>query len=165
MVCSFGNGINGFTGNEVCCKRKRQLPAYGSIYNEGSKNFTVELPGEFVPITFSSNALLSKGLVHIPGNAEVFVCSPGDYEIDFTLYFTSSTAAFAAFCIRRNDTALPGGVYSKMLSTDYQIYSGSTMLELSSGDIIRLCLTAPQAIDITLAGNDVTAFLNIKKLN
>lgn len=187
MFTRFGNGINGFSNPKINGqnneRQNRQLPIgsstvmlappepyqmsgeYGSIYNIGPRRITVVFPGNVVPIRFSNNALLSQGIIHIPESAEIAVCCPGNYEISFTLYFIASSAAFGTFAIEKNTVNLSGGVFSKMLSTDYQIYSGTTMASLDSGDVIGLSFTAPLAIDITLTGNDVSAVLNIKKLN
>ncbi|MGI5848703.1 MAG: BclA C-terminal domain-containing protein [Christensenellales bacterium] len=139
------------------------LAAYGSVYQIGTEEVVVAVPGEIVPVTFSDNALL-KRIQHEPGSAEIFIRESGDYQIDFTLYFTSTVAAFATFAIQADSDELPGGIFSKMLSVGYQVFSGGTMAALFADDPIRMIFTSGTAVGITLTGGDVTAFLNVKKL-
>ena len=168
------NGFNGFIsscncGRNQCMQDETDFAggqnAYASIYNIGSEEIVVAAPGDIVPITFSGNALLGGGVTHEPGTAEITVPSAGDYEINFTLYFSATVASFATFAIQHNGANLPGGVFSKMLSVGYQTFLGSTMATLDAGDNIRIVFSAPIVLGITLQGNDVTAVCNIKKIN
>ncbi len=140
------------------------LDTYGSLYNTGSMEVAVSVPGGEAPISFS-DALIRGGISYEQGEAAVTVDEAGDYQIDFIVYYTSAIAAFASFVVESNEKAVPGGAFSRMLGTGYQIHSGSVLARLDAGDEIRLVFTAGIALEITLTGGDVSAVLNIKKLN
>ena len=167
--------MNGIRGNRLNDFSERRPPepepvqepphVYGCVYNIGPQDVTVAVPGEYVPIQFSNNAILSEGISHEAGTAEVAVCEAGDYKISFALYCTATAAAFATAVIQADGENIPGGVFSRMFTTQYQMVSGQTMVSLQACDNIRVVLTSAVAFGITLTGSDVTATLYIKKLN
>lgn len=141
------------------------LAAYGSIFQDGDKTFAVTYPGKIVPVTFDNNAVLSSGVMHKPGTSNMEFALAGDYEICFQLNVLATAAAPVTFAIQVNETNLSCGVFSRMLVSGFQTIMGSAMTTLAQNDAVRLVLTAPSALSITLAGTRVAGLLQIKKLN
>ena len=149
--------------DNACWDRDRDI--YGSVYNIGAQDVVVPMPGDTASVVFSNNAVLSRGIVHKPGEAAVTVRKDGNYEITFTLYFTASVSSFATFAIEADGVRLPGATYGRTLDTGYQMLTGQTIAPLNGGDSIRIILTSAIAFGITLTGADVTATLTVKKLD
>ena len=141
------------------------LAAYGSVFQFGEKAFAVTLPGEVVPITFGSNGLLGPGISHTPETADVGTAMAGDYDIRFSLDISVSAAVPATFAIQVNGASLPGGIFTRTLAAGFQTISGAAMVSLAQNDVVRLILTAPYALVVTLTGANVAGSLQIKKLN
>jgi len=150
--------------NDSQCRPAWRDSAYGSVYHSGTATLNVTVPGEIVAIPFTNDSLLN-GVTHETGAAEVVVEEAGDYELRFALYFTATADAFATFAIQANEANLAGGVFSRLVTTEYQTYSGSTIASLDEGDRVRIVFTSSIALGIQLTGSDVTATLSIEKLS
>ncbi|WP_412679643.1 BclA C-terminal domain-containing protein [Brevibacillus choshinensis] len=96
-------------------------------------------------IPFSSNETLN-GATHLPGTATIIVSVSGDYQIDYSINYTN---------------AMIGGMVSVTIngapeaSTPIVLpmgeVTGTTLLNLTAGDVITLRNTFPAPLSLALA--------------
>ena len=89
----------------------------------------------------------------------------GIYEINYSSTLSAALGTAVTLAVRSNGTIIPSTAISRVLSVGVgSLYSGSTIINLTAGDVIDMALSALLAVGITL-GNGVSATLKVKKLN
>lgn len=89
----------------------------------------------------------------------------GIYEINYFMNVSVEVATLLTLAVRRNGVEIPSTIIRRLVEVDTgTVYSGSTIVELSQGDVIDMSLSALIALGITL-GDGVNATLTVKKLN
>ncbi|WP_429795449.1 BclA C-terminal domain-containing protein [Brevibacillus choshinensis] len=117
--------------------------AVGSVYHLATPGDATILGGADIP--FSSNETLN-GATHLPGTATIIVSDSGDYQIDYSINYTN---------------AMIGGMVSVTIngapeaSTPIVLpmgeVTGTTLLNLTAGDVITLRNTFPAPLSLALA--------------
>ncbi|KGE18050.1 triple helix repeat-containing collagen [Paenibacillus wynnii] len=131
----------------------------GFIYNVGAQSVPVESD-----IVFDTNGILSAGIMHIPGSAQIVVSNFGSYEVDYCL----SGVEPCQFALFLNSTLATGTIYGSGAGT--QQNSGQAIIAAAAGDVLTLRNHSSSSV-ITLqilAGGtqtSVNASLLIKKLS
>jgi|GEM_PF-4390421 hypothetical protein len=136
---------------------------FGTAYQLGPEILAVTVPGEIIPVTLSSSALLS-GVTHDPGGAGIAVGPQGGYEIQFALYISADTANTATFLLQHDEENLAGGAWDIPLISGFQIVTGFTMARLSQNSSVRIAMTAASPLAARLTGSNTTALLSVRKL-
>ncbi|SFE38456.1 hypothetical protein SAMN04487969_102270 [Paenibacillus algorifonticola] len=131
----------------------------GVIYNVGAQTVPVE-----TDIIFDSNGILSPGITHDPGTAQIAVSNPGKYEVTFSV----TCAEPNQFALFLNGTLVTGTVYGSGAGT--QQNNGQAIIALAAGDVLTLRNhSSAAAVSLqTLAGGtqtNVNASVVIKKLS
>ncbi len=134
------------------------LAEFSYIYNLSAEVVPVE--GD---VTLDSNGVLTAGITHIPGLAEVTFVNPGFYAV----WFTAAGVEPNQMGLFLNGVAVSGTVYGSGAGT--QPSSGQTILTIGAGDVltIRNHSSAAAVTLQTLAGGtqpNTNASLLIAKL-
>ena len=137
------------------------LSAYGGRYNDEFQFINLTIGStEQVPLPSTmpnSNTTYSDN--------SITVLEDGVYEINYFMYASVKLATLITLAVRNNGTDIPSTVISRLVEVDTgTIYSGSTIVTLSSGDEIDMAISALVAVGITL-GTGVNATLTLKKIN
>ncbi len=108
--------------------------------------------------------MAAANVTYTPANS-ITVGQTGVYEINYSSNLSAALGTTVTMAIRQNGTNIPSTVVSRLLSVGVATpFSGSTIVNLTAGDVIDMALSALLAVGITL-GNGVSATLTIKKLN
>ncbi|MGG4143321.1 hypothetical protein ABEW34_09325 [Paenibacillus algorifonticola] len=131
----------------------------GVIYNVGAQTVPVE-----TDVIFDSNGILSPGIKHDPGTAQIAVSNLGQYEVAFSVTCVEPNQ-FALFL---NGTLVTGTVYGSGADTHQN--NGQAIIALTAGDVLTLRNhSSAAAVGLkTLAGGkqpNVNASVVIKKLS
>lgn len=156
--------------NDFFCRRKRNCcnsitknrckytkEAYANIYTMQEEEKEINLPGEVVPIKFSDNAIVNVNMAHKEGCASLRTSVYGDYKIDFSLNVFTETSAMLTIAIAVNETAQKNATFSYTLPSGHSSYSASAMLSLSARDKLRLVISAPSPIKLSLSNVQLCA--------
>ncbi|ANB59667.1 BclA C-terminal domain-containing protein [Anoxybacteroides amylolyticum] len=103
------------------------LSEYGYIYNLTPQTVAIE-----ADVLFDSNGILTPGITHIPGTAQIVVTTPGDYEVTFSVSGTEPNQ-FALFL---NGVLVPGTVYGSGAGT--QQNNGQAIIAMAANDVLTL---------------------------
>jgi hypothetical protein len=103
------------------------LSEYAYVYNLGAQ--TVQLEAD---VTFDTNGVLSAGITHAPGSADLVIANAGTYKVTFSVSGTepSQMALFV------NGTLAPGTVYASGAGT--QQNTGQAILPIGAGDVFTV---------------------------
>jgi len=167
MSKSFDGGLNGFTRKR---RRRRCAPAeqiercetheaYACLSSAKSSLLKVTLPCEKAPVVFDECSR-KQGMEFEPGSAELRVCMPGDYGVDFALYLYCDVSALCSFIIEADGKAVKGGTFTGTTERGHQVCCGWTIENLKACERIRLVFTAPSAMQVSV----VNAVLSAAKL-
>ena len=89
----------------------------------------------------------------------------GVYEINYFMNASVEVGALVTLAVRKNGENIESTVIERLLEADTgNFYTGSTIVELQSGDEIDMAISALVAVGVTL-GTGVNATLSVKKLN
>ncbi|QTD42731.1 collagen-like protein [Sporosarcina sp. Te-1] len=135
------------------------LCEYGYIYNLSPEVVAVE-----ADIIFDSTGIVTPGITHIPGTSQIFITSPGVYEVTFSV----SGVEPNQFTLYLNGAPLPETVYGSGAGT--QQNNGQAIIAIPSGGILTLRNHSSAAAVIlqTLAGGtqtNVNASIILKMLS
>ena len=114
-------------------------------------------------VTFDTNGLLTPGITHTPGSANIVVTTPGDYQINFTTV-TNEPNQFAVFV---NGAAVPGSLYGS--GSGVVQNQGFVIVTLAANDVITLRNVSSNPVVLATGvggtGANVNASIVIKKLD
>ncbi len=98
-------------------------------------------------------------------NNSITINQTGVYEINYFLNVSASVGTTLTLAVRNNGTNIPSTVISRVLSVGTSsVYSGSTIVNLSSGNVIDMALSALVSLGVNLSSG-VNATLTVKKIN
>ncbi len=137
---------------------------YGYIFQHGPQMLSVSVPGDVVPVRFSSHALL-EGLRHDEHSPDIIITESGIYEISYSVTMQANNALHAALSLQADGQTVSGSVISRMIDTRDAIYGTAVLSELKAGATLRLVLTSGTAAAAHLSDSGVSASLMIKKLD
>ena len=135
------------------------LAEYAYIFNDEPETVEVE-----DPVLFSDNGVMSTGIAHTPGTAEVSFVNAGVYKVAFSV--TGLQANQMGLFL--DDTEVAGGIYGSGSPT--QQNNGEAILTIPAGGVVTLLNhSSAAAVALqTLAGGtqaNVNASLTVEKLN
>ena len=138
------------------------LNAYGGKYNNTSQTLNLSI-GSATQIPLANN-LPNLNTTYTPANS-ITVTQAGTYEINYYSNVSVALGTTVTLAVRNNGTNIPSTVISRLLSVGVDsVYSGSTVVTLTAGDVIDMAISALVAVGITL-GSGVNATLTVKKLD
>ncbi|MFJ5788976.1 collagen-like protein [Lysinibacillus sp. NPDC093197] len=103
------------------------LCEYGYIYNLSAEVVAIE-----ADILFDSTGLVTPGITHVPGTSQIFVTTPGVYEVTFIV----SGVEPNQFTLFLNGAPVTQAVYGSGAGT--QQNTGQALVSISSGGILTL---------------------------
>ncbi|MFJ7405717.1 MULTISPECIES: collagen-like protein [unclassified Lysinibacillus] len=103
------------------------LCEYGYIYNLSAEVVAIE-----ADIIFDSTGLVTPGITHVPGTSQIFVTTPGIYEVTFIV----SGVEPNQFTLFLNGAPVPQAVYGSGAGT--QQNTGQALISIASGGILTL---------------------------
>lgn len=123
------------------------LCEYGYIYNLSPETVAVE-----ADVIFDSTGIVTPGITHIPGTAQILVTTPGIYEVTFSI----SGVEPNQFTLFLNGVPIPESVYGSGAGT--QQNNGQVIIAIPAGGILTLRnhTSAAAVILQTLAGGTQT---------
>lgn len=137
------------------------LETYGGKYNNTNQTITL-LGGRAVQIPLAKNMPSSN--VNSSNNS-ITIIESGTYEINYFFKASITVSSALTFAVRNNGTNISSATITKNLSVGTnEIYSGSTIVSLSEGNVIDLAISALLAASVSL-GNGVNASLSLKRIN
>jgi len=139
------------------------VASYGSFYRTDTLSLDIIDPGEQLPIPYSGNGVV-KDLIHEAGSPDVMVMRDGDYEVRFTVYFKAKGRQAGTFAIQINGVTSESGVFRCPFTAKPQMFSGTAIYSLISGDSLRVIFTSDQETGISLQDGGVSAVLTIRRL-
>ena len=138
------------------------LAAYGGKYNDAPQTLNLTLGGTTV-VPLPTN-MASSNVTYTPANS-ITIGETGVYEINYSSNLSAALGTTVTMAVRRNGTNIPSTVISRLLSVGVSsLYNGSTIVNLTAGDVISMALSALLAVGVTL-GNGVSATLTVKKID
>ena len=152
-------GPQGETGDTGPQGPASGLSVYGYIYNLDAQVVALE-----ADVIFSTDGLLTAGILHAPGTAPISITNAGNYEVTFSVSGTEPNQ-FALFL---NGVLVPGTIYASGAGT--QQNTGQAVFTIGAGDVLTL-RNHTSAAAVTLATPiggtqaSVNASIVIKKLN
>lgn len=135
-----------------------RIAQFGYIYNLRPQVVPIE-----ADVILDTNGILTPGIVHIPGTAQITVADAGNYEVHFSV----SGVEPNQFAIYINGTLAAGTIYGS--GADMQQNTGQAILALACSDVLTLrnhSSATPVTLQ-TLAGGtqtSVNASVIIRKL-
>lgn len=149
------------------------LTAYGGLYNAGTQLVFFTQPDIYVQVRL--NRALPSRLVQPNGDNTLTIGQAGDYEITYNVLLSTSKAATAGICVRRNGEVLPTtrGVQTLAVDSTATIsydgrLTGYSIVTLGENDVLDLAIsilnTLPANLDAAINGY-ANACLTVKKLN
>jgi len=137
------------------------LNAYGGRYNTSASVINLTI-GSTSVIPLNLN-MPNKNVTY--GTNTITLSETGVYEINYYANITAAVATIVTMAVRNNGTNIESTVISRALSVGVSsVYSGSTIVNLSSGSVLDLSLSALLAVGVTL-GTGVGASLTVKRIN
>ena len=108
--------------------------------------------------------MAAENVTYTPANS-ITVGETGVYEINYSSNLSAAVGTTVTMAVRQNGTNIPSTEISRLLSVGVATpYSGSTIVNLTAGDVIDMALSALLAVGVTL-GDGVNATLTIKKID
>ena len=154
-------GPQGVTGPTGPTGSFEGLDAYGGRYNNSAPVINLTIGSSSV-IPLDVN-MPSKSVNY--GTNTISITESGVYEINYYANMSAAVATTVTMAVRNNGTNIPSTSISRALSVGVSsVYSGSTIVNLNSGAVLDLSLSALLAVGVTL-GTGVGASLTVKKLN
>ena len=101
------------------------------------------------------------------GTNALTVANAGTYEINYMLSGTGASGSTGdlTLSVRRNGTAIPSATITQSVTTNDGVeMTGSTIVDLTAGDVISLALEASSTATFDLSEN-TNATLSVKKLD
>jgi hypothetical protein len=134
------------------------LSEYAYIYNDAAETVAIE-----ADVTFNKPGILTPGITHAPGSAEVAFTTPGTYKITYLV----SGVEPNQFALFLNGALVDGSVYGSGAGT--QQNSGQAIVTIGVADVLTLKNhSSASAVGLqTLAGGTQTnanASLAIERL-
>ncbi|GGA31889.1 collagen-like protein [Psychrobacillus lasiicapitis] len=136
-TCICGKQMGPFTAVELCgipgaipvrpplsCNG---LCEYGYIYNLSAQVVALE-----ADIIFDSTGIVTPGITHVPGTSQIFVTTPGIYEVSFIV----SGVEPNQFTLFLNGAPVTQSVYGSGAGT--QQNNGQVIISIASGDFLTL---------------------------
>ncbi|MGE6516516.1 collagen-like protein [Lysinibacillus sphaericus] len=135
------------------------LCEYGHIYNLSAETVAVE-----ADIIFDTTGIVTTGITHVPGTSQIFVTTPGIYEVIFSV----SGVEPNQFTLFLDGAPVPGTVHGSGAGT--QQNTGHAIISIPSGGFLTLRNHSSAAAVIlqTLAGGtqiNVNASIILKMLS
>lgn len=149
-------GITGPTGPST------GLPAYGGKYNNSSGTISLGIGSQSqVPLPTTMPNL---NTTYTTANS-ITISQTGTYEINFYTNLSVALGTTLTLAVRSNGTNIGSTVISRALSVGTSsIYSGSVIVQLNSGSVIDMAVSALIAVGVTL-GSGTSASLTVKRLS
>lgn len=123
---------------------------FAYIYNTGAQSVA-----QNASITYSANGILSGGISHSAGTANITIGTAGTYVILFYELVNQSETSRCIYQVYINAVAQPSALYSNEAAEDSEVVNpGRCMLTLGAGDIItiRNVSTGTSVLDTSPAG-------------
>lgn len=138
------------------------LSAFGGKYNTTSQTLNLGIGTQTqIPLPTSMPNL---NTAYTQANS-ITINQTGVYEINYFANMSATLATTVTFAVRQNGTNIPATVISRALSVGVgSIYSGSVIVNLTSGNTIDMAISALLAVGITL-GSGINASISVKKIN
>ena len=152
-------GIQGETGATGPQGPAGGLSEFGYIYNLDAQVVALE-----ADVNFSTNGLLTAGILHAPGSPTIQMTNAGIYEVTFSVSGTEPNQ----FGLFLNGVLVPGTIYGSGAGT--QQNTGQAIFAIGAGDVLTL-RNHTSAAAVTLATPiggtqaNVNASIVIKKLD
>lgn len=103
------------------------LCEYGYIYNLTPQVVPIE-----ADVLFDSNGIITPGITHIPGTAQIIVINSGDYEVTFSVSGTEPNQ-FGLFI---NGSPVAGTIYGSGAGT--QQNNGQAIIRIAANSVLTL---------------------------
>lgn len=134
---------------------------YGSKYDTVGDN--IVLTADTLTQVPLNNVGLSSGIDSALSNA-LTINQDGVYKIDYYFQGSTNMDATVTFEVIRNDNSISSTTFSKDFKTNEDNgFNGSSIVNLTAGDIVSLGLEASENLQISPA-TSVNAYLNIIKI-
>ncbi|MER1999844.1 MAG: collagen-like protein, partial [Lysinibacillus sp.] len=147
-------GVTGPTGTSAA-----GLAEYGYVYNTTDQTVSPN-----TDVIFNTTGVVTPGITHTPGTANIVVTSPGDYEILFGTT-TNEPSQFAVFV--NGTTQLPGTLYGS--GSGVVQNNGLAIVTLAANDVVTLRSLSATSVTLTnpVGGTEenITASISLKKLD
>ncbi len=139
------------------------LTAFGGRYNNTAEALSLAAA---TPLQIPAAIALPAVQVTETGNNSITTEEAGIYEITYMVIGSSSISTTFTLSVRVNGTDLAGtqSVREAAANTVYT-FSGNTIAELASGDVIDLAVTAADEAPLELPADTVNVRFTVKKLN
>ncbi len=139
------------------------LTAFGGRYNNTAEALSLAAA---TPMQIPAAIALPAVQVTETGNNSITTEEAGIYEITYMVTGSSPISTTFTLSVRVNDTDLAGtqSVREAAANTVYT-FSGNTIAELASGDVIDLAVTAADEAPLELPADTVNVRFTVKKLN
>ena len=155
-------GPQGVTGPTGPTGSSEGLKAYGGRYNNTSQTINLTI-GAATQIPLSTT-MPNSNTTYTTANS-ITISQSGVYEINYFSNMTADLATGVTMSVRQNGTNIPSTTITRSLSANTgAVFSGSTIVSLTSGAVIDLAITSLIAVGITLESG-VNATLSVKRLN
>jgi hypothetical protein len=124
-------------------------PEYAYIYNLGGQTVQSEMA-----VAFDTNGVMSPGITHIPGTADIVFTNAGTYKVTFSTsgVAPSQTALFV------NGGLVPGTIYGSGAGTQQSM--GQAIVNIGAGDTLTLrnhTSSAALALETNSGGSQVNS--------
>ncbi len=117
------------------------------------------LTPQVIPFT---GALPSSNVV--PGATSLAIGSTGTYNVHYTIYATPSLGLDLSAEVRVNGITVAESVTTRTIAAGTEVaFTITTIVPLTTGEVVDLALTTPTASTVTLAPN-VGAILSLEQL-
>jgi hypothetical protein len=103
------------------------LSQYAYLYNLSPQTIAVE-----APITFDSEGVMTGGITHVDGTAEIVLLNSGTYKVTFSVSGTEPNQ----MALYVNATQVPGAVYGSGAGT--QQNTGFAIVTVADGAVLRI---------------------------
>lgn len=139
------------------------LTAFGGRYNNTAEALSLVAA---TPMQIPAAIALPAVQVTETGNNSITTEEAGIYEITYMVIGSSPISTTFTLSVRVNGTDLAGtqSVREAAANTVYT-FSGNTIAELASGDVIDLAVTAADGAPLELPADTVNVRFTVKKLN
>ena len=106
----------------------------------------------------------AENVTYTPANS-MTIGETGVYEIHYMGNLSSTAPASVTLAVRRNGTNIPSATITRQLPANTNsFYNGTTILNLTAGDVITMALSSPSAVSVT-HNNGTSATLTVKKID
>ena len=138
------------------------LLAYGGRFNNSASILNLEILTQTqIPLP---TTLPNSNTSYATSNS-ITINQTGVYEINYFLNVSVAIGTTLTLAIRNNGTNIPSTVVSRLLSVGTSsVYSGSTIVSLSSGSVIDMAISALVAVGVNLSSG-VNASLTVKRIS